>query len=53
MTSTMETHPPVRTLAMVRTGASKVEIISPQNAGLDFQKSTYVKRSRQFGTQSR
>jgi hypothetical protein len=38
MTSTMETHPPVRTFAMVRTGASKVEIISPQNAGTGFPK---------------
>ncbi len=49
MTSTKETHPPARTLSMVRTGASKVEITSPVKCeALDFEKSTYGKCSCQF-----
>ncbi len=50
MTSMLETHPPVRTMATVRTGASKVEITSPAKCR-DWisADSTYGKRSRQFG----
>jgi len=48
-----EAHPPARTLAMVRTGASKIEIIGPAKCGNRMCKSlTHAKRSRQFGIDS-
>jgi hypothetical protein len=50
MASTKEAHPPVRTSAMVCTGASKFRITSPANRGnWNFKSLTYGKCSRQFG----
>jgi|BogFormECP03_OM2_1039629.scaffolds.fasta_scaffold16260_1 hypothetical protein len=54
MISTKEAHPPVKTLVVVRTGASKVEITSPAKRGNWICKSlTDGSRSRQFGIGTR
>jgi hypothetical protein len=54
MISTKEAHPPVRTLVVVRTGASKVEITSPAKRGDWICESlTDGSRSRQFGIGAR
>jgi hypothetical protein len=54
MISTKEAHPPVKTLVVVRTGASKVEITSPAKRGNWICKSlTDGSRSGQFGIGTR